>query len=223
MRRRKDDRHAPNGRPCQPAREGSRPTVTDVVAAPAATLGEDELLRLVASLEASSEHPLADAIVRHAKDRQLSLSVSESFESFTGRGAAGVVDGSSVAVGNDALMASYAIDVAALQPAAERLASEGKTPMYVAADGTLAGLLAVADPIKAWSKEAIAVLRGMGLEVVMLTGDNRRTAEAIAREAGIGRVVAGVLPEGKVAEIRRLQSENKVVAMIGDGVKIGSL
>jgi Cu+-exporting ATPase len=199
-----------------------RPTVTDVVRAPAALFaGEsttDDLLSLVASLETSSEHPLADAIVRYAKDNGLALQTPEQFKSITGRGAVGVVDGFALAVGNAALMADYAIDVAPLRDTAERLAGDGKTQMYVAVDGALAGVIAVADPIKDTSREAIARMHAMGLEVVMLTGDNRRTAEAIARQAGIDRVVAEVLPDGKVAEVRRLQGEGKVVAMIGDGV-----
>ncbi|MFN2565900.1 MAG: heavy metal translocating P-type ATPase [Gemmatimonadaceae bacterium] len=179
---------------------------------------ETRLLRLVASLETASEHPVADAIVRHAKDRGLALVAPEAFESMTGRGVTGVVDGVTLAVGNDALMADYALDVSPLRPAAERLARAGKTPMYAAADGALIGLLAVADPVKDTSREAIARLHRMGLEVVMLTGDNQRTASAIASEAGIDRVVAGVLPDGKVAEIRRLQAAGKVVAMVGDGI-----
>jgi Cu+-exporting ATPase len=136
----------------------------------------------------------------------------------TGRGATGVVDGAALAVGNEALMADWGADVTPLRDAAERLAGEGKTPMYALVDGALAGLLAVADPIKPTSRDAIARLRRMGLDVVMLTGDNRRTAEAVARQAGIDRVVAEVLPEGKVAEIRRLQEQGRVVAMVGDGI-----
>jgi P-type Cu+ transporter len=195
-----------------------RPTVTDVVLAPGSARTAEDLLRLVASLEASSEHPLADAVVRHAKDRGLPLAPSESFQSVTGRGAVGVVSGSAMAVGNPTLMADYAIKVDPLRAEAERLAGEGKTPMYVAIDGELAGLLAVADPIKPTSREAIARLKKMGLSVVLLTGDNQRTAEAIARQAGIDRVVAGVLPEGKVEEVRRLQEKGAVVAMVGDGI-----
>ena len=199
-----------------------RPTVTDLVRAPATLFaGErttDDLLSLVASLESSSEHPLADAIVRYAREQGLALQAPDQFESVTGRGAIGVVDGFALAVGNAALMADYAINVAPLQAAAERLAGDGKTPMYVAVDGALAGVIAVADPIKDTSREAIERLHAMGLEVVMLTGDNGRTAEAIAREAGIDRVVAEVLPDGKVAEVKRLQSEGKVVAMVGDGI-----
>jgi Cu+-exporting ATPase len=195
-----------------------RPAVTDLVPVPGASRTDDELFRLVASLEALSEHPLADAIVRHARERGLALSPPQSFESLTGRGATGVVDGAALAVGNEALMAEWGLDVEPLRAAAERLAGEGKTPIYAGIDGTLAVLLAVADPIKPTSREAIARLRRMGLEVVMLTGDNRRTAEAVARQADIDRVVSEVLPDGKVAEIRRLQEQGKVVAMVGDGI-----
>jgi Cu+-exporting ATPase len=195
-----------------------RPTVTDVALPPGARWREEDLLRLVASLEASSEHPLADAVVRHAKERGIALAQAEGFQSVTGRGATGVVEGSALAVGNPLLMADYAIKVDPLRAEAERLAGEGKTPMFVAIDGELAGLLAVADPIKPTSREAIARMKRMGLDVVLLTGDNQRTAEAVARQAGIDRVVAGVLPEGKVDEIRRLQDGGAVVAMVGDGI-----
>ena len=193
-----------------------RPTVTDLVVTTPGTDGE--LLRAVATLESRSEHPLADAIVRHARDAGHALGEVEAFESVTGRGIVGVVDGASLAVGNAALMADYAIDIAPLAERVQRLSDAGRTPMYVARDGSLAGLLAVADPIKETSRAAIARLHAMQLEVVMLTGDTERTARAIAREAGIDRVVAGVLPEGKVAEISRLQGEGKVVAMVGDGI-----
>ena len=199
-----------------------RPTVTDVVPAPggayAGAAGPDDLLALVASLESSSEHPLADAIVRHARDRGYAVRGPEAFESHTGRGATGVVDGVALTVGNAALMAEWAVDVTPLRADAERLAGEGKTPMYAAVDGALAGVVAVADPIKAGSRDAVRRLRSLGLEVVMLTGDHRRTAEAVARAAGIDRVVAEVLPDGKVAEVRRLQAGGRVVAMVGDGV-----
>lgn len=195
-----------------------RPDVTDVVVAPGAAMDEVELLRLVASMERSSEHPLADAIVRHAKERGVALASAESFEGVTGRGAIGVVDGHAVAVGNTALMRDYAIDSTPLAADADRLAAAARTPMFVAVDGALAGLLAVADPIRATSREAIARLHRMGLDVVLLTGDNQRTAAAVARDAGVDRVVANVLPEGKVAEVRRLQGEGRVVAMVGDGI-----
>ncbi len=195
-----------------------RPTVTDVVVAPAQARSADDVLRLVASLETMSEHPLADAIVRHARERNFALGIPEGFESVTGRGAIGTVDGSALAVGNAALMRDWSIDVVPLARDAERLSEDGKTPMFVAIDGALAAVIAVADPIKETSREAIARFHQLGLEVVMLTGDNRRTAEAVARQAGIDRVVAEVLPDGKVAEIARLQGEGKVVAMVGDGI-----
>jgi Cu+-exporting ATPase len=195
-----------------------KPAVTDVLRAPGATLSDDELLALGASLERASEHPLADAIVRHATQHGVALADVTGFESFTGRGALGLVLGHAVLAGNDALMVQYSVDVSPLRADAERLARQGRTPIYLAIDGKLAGLLAVADPIKPSSRDAIRRLHDMGLEVVMLTGDNERTAEAVAREAGIDRVVAGVLPEGKVAEIVRLQAAGRVVAMVGDGV-----
>ena len=195
-----------------------RPTVTDVIVVPGSALKDDDMLALVASLETMSEHPLAEGIVRYARDRGAVLSSPEGFQSISGQGATATVGGRAVLVGNETIMASHAIDVAALRDRAESLSADARTPMYVAIDGVLAGLIAVADPIKDTSREAIARLHDMGLEVVMLTGDNQRTADAIARQAGIDRVVAGVLPAGKVAEIKRLQGEGKVVAMVGDGV-----
>ena len=200
-----------------------RPTVTDVIVsdvkrAPGAPRSADELLGIVASLEASSEHPLADAIVRHAKEKGIALAPAEGFQSVTGQGAVGIVGGSFLAVGNEKLMSEYAVLPDPLRSDAERLAGEGRTPVYVAIDGELAGLLAVADPLKSTAREAVARLKAMGLDVVLLTGDNRRTAEAVAREAGIDRVIAEVLPEGKLAEVKRFQSEGKVVAMVGDGI-----
>src|SRR6185312_6111800 len=170
------------------------------------------------SLEASSEHPLADALVRRARELGLPLGSMEGFQSITGLGAVGIVEGIFVAVGNEKLMEEYAANMEPLRPEAERLAGEGKTPVYVAIDGAFAGVLAVADPIKPEAKEAIARLKRMGLDVVLLTGDNRRTAEAVGRDAGIDRVVAEVLPDGKVAEVQRLQKEGAVVAMVGDGI-----
>ncbi|MGI9141313.1 MAG: heavy metal translocating P-type ATPase [Gemmatimonadaceae bacterium] len=196
-----------------------KPTVTDVVLAPGGPAeNETRLLRLAASLEGSSEHPLADAVVRYAEERGIQRAPVDSFATVTGKGLSGVVDGGKVAVGNQAMMADAGADAATLRSEADRLAGEGKTPVYAAIDGKLAGLLAIADPIRSTSREAIIQLRGLGLDVVMLTGDNERTANAIAREAGIERIVAGVLPDGKVAEIKRLQSAGKVVAMVGDGI-----
>lgn len=193
-----------------------RPTVTDVIPTPGRSA--DELLRIVASLEASSEHPLADAIVRHSKENGITLAPAEGFQSITGQGAVGIVGGSFLAVGNEKLMSEYAVHPDPLRTDAERLASQGRTPVYVAIDGELAGLLAVADPLKPTAHEAVARLARMGLEVILLTGDNRRTAEAVAREAGIEKVVAEVLPDGKLAEVKRLQDGGKVVAMVGDGI-----
>ncbi|MFL5562709.1 MAG: heavy metal translocating P-type ATPase [Gemmatimonadaceae bacterium] len=201
-----------------------RPSVTDVVLAPNAPnassgpASEDDLLRQVASLEKSSEHPLADAMVRHARERGLSLIDATDFAAISGQGATGRVGDVVLAVGNEALMTGHGIDVAPLRDAADALAGEGKTAMYVAANGKLAGVIAVADPIRPSSRDAIARLHRMGLEVAMLTGDNERTANAIARQAGVDRVVAGVLPGGKVAEIERLKGAGKVVAMVGDGI-----
>ena len=199
-----------------------QPAVTDVAVAPGGSFaersGEARLLGLVASLERSSEHPLAAAIVRHAQERGLATETAESFASVTGQGATGVVRGIALAAGNEQLMHDWAIDVSPLRARADAWASEGKTPMYIAADGALAGVIAVADPIKPSSRDAIARLHAMGLRVAMLTGDNERTAAAVAREAGIDQVVAGVLPSGKVAEIRRLQDTGEVVAMVGDGI-----
>jgi Cu+-exporting ATPase len=194
-----------------------RPAVTDVHVA-TTSVDETELLRLTASLESVSEHPLADAIVRRAREQGLTLATPSAFESVTGQGALGVVDGQAVVAGNALLMRDYAMDVAPLQSVSDSLAADGKTPVFVAVDGALAGVIAVADPVRAGSPAAIARLHAMGLEVVMLTGDNERTANAVARRAGIDRVVAGVLPEGKVAEVKRLQGEGRVVAMVGDGI-----
>jgi Cu+-exporting ATPase len=195
-----------------------RPVVTDLIVGPAAPVAADELLRLVASLEASSEHPLGDAIVRHAAERGLPLVAVDGFDSVTGSGAVGTVSGHAIAVGNERLMADRGIAIDPLRAEADRLAEEGRTPVFAAVDGVLAGVIAVADPVKETSRGAVARLHRMGLDVVMLTGDNARTAGAVARAAGIDRVVAGVLPEGKVAEIRRLQAGGRVVAMVGDGV-----
>ena len=198
-----------------------RPSVTDILLATTTAepiTSEDRLLQYAASLEHSSEHPLGEAIVRRARLYALPLLDATQFAALSGRGAIARIGGVELAVGNEALMSEHGVDVSPLRERADVLAAEGKTPMYVAADGALAGVIAVADPIKGSSRDAIARLHRMGLEVVMLTGDNQRTADAIAREAGVDRVVAGVLPEGKVAEIERLRRMGKVVAMVGDGI-----
>ena len=195
-----------------------KPAITDVVMAPLATLDETAMLQLAASLEANSEHPLAAAIVAHAKGRGIKTSKAGSFESVTGRGAMGVIDGHAVIAGNGAMMEDWSVDASPLAADADRLTGEAKTVVFVGVDGRLAALVAIADPIKPTSVEAVRRLRALGLDVVMLTGDQPRTAHAIASAAGIDRVVAGVLPEGKRDEIRRLQGEGRVVAMIGDGI-----
>jgi Cu+-exporting ATPase len=194
-----------------------RPAVTNIrVAGPPHR--ENELLAIVASVERLSEHPLGAAIVESAAARGIELSTPEGFRSLTGRGVIARVNLSTVLVGNEALMRDNAIDVEPLRADAARFAADGETIVYVAIDGAVAGMLAIADPIKPTSAEAVRRLREMGIDVVMLTGDNERTARAIASRAGIDRVVAGVLPEGKVAEVKRLQESGHVVAMVGDGI-----
>ena len=195
-----------------------KPAVTEVILTEGGGWSDREFFRLVASLEASSEHPVAEAIVRSAGEQRLPLAEVESFQSFPGRGAAGVVEGAAILVGNGGLMADYAVPSTAFRARAHQLAEAGKTPVYVAINGTPAGLIAVADPVKATSREAIRQLKQLGLTVVMLSGDHKRTAQAVAREVGVDRVVAGVLPDGKVAEIRRLREAGYVVAMVGDGI-----
>ena len=194
------------------------PALTDVLVTAGAPVNETELLGLVASAEASSEHPLGEAIVRGARARGADVGEVTSFDSITGKGITADVDGRRVLIGNRRLLAEADLDVAELDAHAERLAGEGKTPMYVGVDGHAAGLIAVADTIKDDSAAAVAELHRMGLEVAMLTGDNRRTADAIAAQVGIDRVLAEVLPEDKSTEVRRLQDEGRLVGMVGDGV-----
>lgn len=195
-----------------------KPDVTDIVLAPDAPVTRDELLALAASLEKSSEHPLADAVVRRATQEGIATRTVAMFRSTTGRGVSGMIDGVRVAIGNAALMTDRRIDVAPLHADADRLSGEARGVMYVAVNDRLAGVLAVADPVRPTSRTAIARLRAMGLDVILLSGDTRRTAESIAREVGIDHVVAEVLPDGKVAEVERLQRDGHVVAMVGDGV-----
>ncbi|HQU90875.1 MAG TPA: heavy metal translocating P-type ATPase [Pyrinomonadaceae bacterium] len=192
------------------------PSLTDVVAF---DFDESELLRLIASAEASSEHPLASAIVAGAKERGLELVRAERFNAAEGRGIEATVDGRSVLLGNQRLMDEFRVrDSSRASDALSSLATEGKTPMLAAIDGKLAGIVAVADTVKDDSKAAIAEFHRMGLTVVMMTGDNRRTADAVAKEVGIDRVIAEVLPEGKSSEIKRLQAEGRSVGMVGDGI-----
>jgi len=192
------------------------PALTDVVTAP----GYDEptVLRLTASLERGSEHPLGEAIVKGAITRNLTLSDAENFIAIPGHGVSGRIDGHDVLFGNAKLMRDRNVTIDMLLGDWERLAGEGKTPMYVAIDGKAAGLIGVADTVKSDSKAAIAVLKSLGIEVVMLTGDNERTGRAIAREVGIDRVLAEVLPNDKAHEVQKLQLEGKSVGMVGDGV-----
>jgi P-type Cu+ transporter len=193
-----------------------KPHLVSVVAAGA--VDEGELLRLAASLERGSEHPLASAIVQGAAERGARLAPVEAFESRTGKGVMGRVDGLRVALGNAALMQDLGIDVTSLAMKAEELRVDGETVMFVGVDGKSAGLVGIADPIKPTTVDAIRALRADGIRVVMLTGDSRTTAAAVARKLAIDEVVAEVLPEQKVDTVKRLQAEGAVVAMAGDGI-----
>lgn len=193
-----------------------KPELTDLVTVGA--LHENGLLRLVAAAERSSEHPLGEAIVRAAQSREILLPETTGFRSLTGRGLEAGVEGYALLIGNQRLMQERGIDVSALQAGSVRLSREGKTVVFVAVDGNAAGIVAVADTLKEGSAEAVASLRKMGLGIVMLTGDNKETAAAIARQAGIEQIRAEVLPEHKVDEIKKLQAQGKVVAMVGDGI-----
>jgi len=179
---------------------------------------QEEVLRLAGTLERGSEHPLAAAIVGGAEERGLALSASSGFESHTGKGVSGTVEGRQVALGNETLLAEFAVDSGPLQPQAERHRAEGEGVLFVAIEGRLAGLIVVADPVKEGAAEAVAELRRSGLRVVMITGDSRGTAEAVARRVGIDEVMAGVLPERKQARVQELRQEGRRVAMAGDGI-----
>ena len=179
---------------------------------------EDDVLRLSAALERGSEHPLAEAIVEGAEERGLDLPASSDFASHTGRGVTGGVEGGRMALGNAGMMGELGIDPSALEPAADDHRSKGEGVMFVAIDGKLAGLLVVADPIKESAAEAIAELHRQGIRIVMLTGDNRRTAEAVAAQVGIDEVMAEVLPDQKQAKVQQLRAEGRRVAMAGDGI-----
>ncbi len=206
-----------------------RPVVTDIVIAGTGGSADDgdgvdpdaaaaALLAMAASAERGSEHPLGEAIVDRAKELSLVLSDPTDFNALPGHGVEVTVDGRRVLLGNVKLMRDRGVALVDTEAVAERLASEGKTPMFVALDGAVAGVIAVADTLKPGSVEAVAKLRANGLQVVMITGDNQRTADAIARQVGIDRVFAEVLPEHKAEQVRLLQAEGKVVAMVGDGI-----
>jgi Cu+-exporting ATPase len=192
------------------------PQLTDIVVV--GDIGEDDLLTWTAALEKGSEHPLGEAIVRGAEARSLTLPGTSDFAAIPGHGVSGRVADHELLLGNAKLLRDRGIDAGPLMPDWERLAAEGKTPMYIAVDNQAAGLVAVADTIKEDSIAAITALHDLGLEVVMITGDNVRTAEAIARQVGVDRVLADVLPQDKAREIQKLQLEGKVVAMVGDGI-----
>jgi len=185
---------------------------------PVGGVDEATLLRFVASLERASEHPIASAIVRGVEERGLSIEAPVGFEAVAGKGVRGAVGGRNVSVGNRALMADAGASVSGAENQAESLRQDGQTVMFVAVDGTLAGLLGVADPIKATTAEAIRALHAEGLRIVVVTGDNHTTATAVARKLAVDDVVAEVLPEQKADIVRRLQSEGRIVAMAGDGI-----
>jgi Cu+-exporting ATPase len=191
-------------------------SVTDIV--PGEGSEAKELLTLVASVEKNSEHPLGEAVVRKAKEEGLTLASVEHFEALAGQGVTAKWKGEEIYIGNKGLMQAQSLDLTPLQVFAEALADQGKTLMFVARGGKIIGLLALADTLKEHSREAVAELKGMGLEVVMLTGDNRQTAQAISRELQLDRVIAEVLPQDKTKQIKQLQGEGKKVAMVGDGI-----
>jgi len=193
-----------------------RPTVTALV--PAQGWDEQKLLTVAASIETASEHPLAEAIVSAAKEKRLTLSSAAGFEAITGHGVAATVDGRKVLFGNARLMAQHDIALGDLPAQAEALAARAQTPMFLAVDGKAAGIVAVADPVKPDSRAAIARLHDIGLKVVMITGDNRATAEAVAREVGVDEVIAEVLPGEKVDKVTALQGRGEIVGMVGDGI-----
>ncbi|PPQ14767.1 copper-translocating P-type ATPase [Bradyrhizobium sp. AC87j1] len=193
-----------------------KPKVVAIVPAP--SFAEDDILKLAASVERASEHPLADAIMRAAKEKQLALGQVEQFDSPTGKGATGKVDGKTIVLGNARYLTSIGIDTKTLDAEAERLRGDGATVINMAVDGRLAGLFAIADPVKASTPEALKALAAEGIKVIMLTGDNRTTAEAVARRLGIAEVEAEVLPDQKSAVVTKLQKAGRSVAMAGDGV-----
>jgi len=194
-----------------------KPSVTDVAAFNG--FEKNQMIRLAAALEKRSEHPLGAAVVDYAVIQKISAGERiESFRNFEGWGVTAVVEGKPAAIGNRALMESNAIRITEADSAVQKFFAEGKTVLYVASDGTLAGVVAVADTIKVNSKEAVSRFKQMGIETIMMTGDNEHVAKAIAREAGIDRVIAGVLPQEKAAQVKAAQAEGKIVAMVGDGV-----
>ncbi len=192
-----------------------KPVVTDIITN---DISKDEVLALAASAEKGSEHPLGEAIVRGAEDKNLELKDIEEFDAIPGHGIEVKIDGKDILLGNKKLMTEKNIKIDILSKDADRLAGDGKTPMYIAIDGILRGIVAVADTVKPSSKNAIEALHNMGIKVAMITGDNKKTADAIAKQVGIDIVLAEVLPEDKANEVKKLQGENQKVAMVGDGI-----
>jgi Cu+-exporting ATPase len=193
-----------------------KPKLVSIMPAPG--FDENDILRFAASVERASEHPLADAILRAAKEKGLTLAAVDGFDSPTGKGATGKVEGKTVQVGNAAYLKSLGVETAALEAEAERLRNDGATVINIAVDGRLAGIMAIADPVKPSTPEALQALAAEGIRVIMLTGDNRTTAKAVAKRLGIAEVEAEVLPDQKSAVVTKLQQQGRVVAMAGDGV-----
>ncbi|GAE27786.1 lead, cadmium, zinc and mercury transporting ATPase [Halalkalibacter wakoensis JCM 9140] len=193
-----------------------KPTLTDLL--PTKIVTEQQLLQVAASVETASEHPLGEAIVKAAKEEGLAITEPDSFEAIIGHGIVATFNSKEVVIGNEKLMKQYHIDVTSHEEQATSLADQGKTPMYVAISGQFAGILGVADTLKKETVVAVKSLKKLGIEVIMLTGDHEGTAQAIAKEAGIDHYIAEVLPEHKAEEVKKLQDEGKVVAMVGDGI-----
>ena len=193
-----------------------KPKVTDIIVTK--DINKDYLLCVAASAEKGSEHPLGEAIVKGAEESNLEFKKTESFKAIPGLGIEVLIEGKKILLGNKKMMEESNISLEDLEEASNKLAEEGKTPMFVAIDGSLSGIIAVADTVKENSKKAIERLHSMGIEVAMITGDNKRTAEAIARQVGIDRILAEVLPQDKANEVKKLQAEGKKVAMVGDGI-----
>jgi P-type Cu+ transporter len=192
------------------------PVVTEVVAVD--RVEKTAVIRLAAAAEWGSEHPLGQAIVGKAREAAIGVPAAQDFEAIPGRGVQARVEGILVRLGTRQFLLEHGVALNGLEKEAERLAQEGQTPMYVAADGTILGIIAVADTLKPSARAAVEALHGMGIDVAMITGDNSRTAAAIARQVGIDRVLAEILPQDKAAEVQKLQAEGRVVAMVGDGI-----
>ncbi len=196
-----------------------KPTVTDFVTSQGTANGNElKLIRLAASVERNSEHPLAEAVVQYAKTQEVQLTEVRDFEAIAGSGVQGTVSDRLIQIGTQRWMRELGVDTSALEQQWERLEGLGRTVVWLAVDGKIEGIIGIADALKPSSTNAVGALQRLGLEVVMLTGDNRRTAEVIAREVGIKRVFAEVRPDQKAAKVAELQREGKVVAMVGDGI-----